>query len=118
MLGRGLIARPESCAPDRGGAPKAASWRDGLERAMRPMIQVFLAAGARKLAPVYAPGRLKQWLRRARPEFSGSAAMFDAARGKRLRRLDELVARAIAGACVERLRRDLYRAPGKDEDRG
>ncbi|WP_371366046.1 tRNA dihydrouridine synthase [Pseudomonas sp. QL9] len=61
MLGRGLVSRPDL-------ARQIAAWRDGGE--VRPMawdevrvlLDDFWRQARRKLAPRYAPGRLKQWL--------------------------------------------------------
>ena len=95
MLGRGLIARPDL-------ARQIAAAREGREltpmgwNELRPMIQDFWRQVRRKLAPVYAPGRLKQWLRALGRNFPEAAAMFDAARRESdCGVLDELVGREL-----------------------
>lgn len=61
MLGRGLVSRPDL-------ARQIAAWRDGCEIVPMPWVEVrvllddFWRQARRKLAPRYAPGRLKQWL--------------------------------------------------------
>lgn len=61
MLGRGLVSRPDL-------ARQIAAWRDGREVVPMPWSEVrvllddFWRQARRKLAPRYAPGRLKQWL--------------------------------------------------------
>ena len=61
MLGRGLVSRP-------GLARQIAAWRDGGEirempwSELLPLLRDFWLQARRKLAPRYAPGRLKQWL--------------------------------------------------------
>lgn len=61
MLGRGIVARPDlarQIAAAREGRDIAPmSWAELL-----PVIQDFWMQVRRKLAPAYAPGRLKQWV--------------------------------------------------------
>lgn len=61
MLGRGLVSRPDlarQIAAVRAGLPvQEMSWQELL-----PLISDFWRQARRKLAPRYAPGRLKQWL--------------------------------------------------------
>ena len=61
MLGRGLVSR-------RDLARQIAAWREGREvrpmpwHEVRVLLDDFWRQARRKLAPRYAPGRLKQWL--------------------------------------------------------
>lgn len=61
MLGRGLVSRPDlalQIAAARAGRPVVEmSWYE-----LQPLLQDFWRQARRKLAPRYAPGRLKQWL--------------------------------------------------------
>lgn len=61
MLGRGLVSRPDlalQIAAEKQGCELAPmSWS-----AFLPLLQDFWLQARRKLAPRYAPGRLKQWL--------------------------------------------------------
>ncbi len=61
MLGRGLVSRPDlarQIATARAGQEVVPmSWCELL-----PLLQDFWLQARRKLAPRYAPGRLKQWL--------------------------------------------------------
>jgi tRNA-dihydrouridine synthase C len=61
MLGRGLVSRPDLArqivAEKQGAYLSPMTWEDFL-----PLLQDFWMQARRKLAPRYAPGRLKQWL--------------------------------------------------------
>ncbi|KTT40820.1 tRNA-dihydrouridine synthase C [Pseudomonas oryzihabitans] len=61
MLGRGLVSRPDLArqiaAATRGEAVQPLAWPAILE-----LLRRFWLLARRKLAPRYAPGRLKQWL--------------------------------------------------------
>lgn len=61
MLGRGLVSRPDLArqivAARRGQALAEMSWDD-----FNPMLADFWRQARGKIAPRYAPGRLKQWL--------------------------------------------------------
>jgi len=91
MLGRGLIARPDL-------AHQIAAARDGREwtpmgwAQLRPLVQDFWWQARRKLAPGYAPGRLKQWLRALARNYPEAAALFAATRRETdCRRLDAMI---------------------------
>jgi tRNA-dihydrouridine synthase C len=61
MLGRGLVSRPDlarQIAAARHGDDLAPLDWQGLQ----PLLREFWQLARRKLAPRYAPGRLKQWL--------------------------------------------------------
>ncbi|MBT8764720.1 tRNA dihydrouridine synthase [Metapseudomonas boanensis] len=61
MLGRGLVSRPDLArqiaAARAGRQVQEMGWSEFL-----PLLQDFWIQARRKLAPRYAPGRLKQWL--------------------------------------------------------
>ncbi len=61
MLGRGLVSRPDLArqiaAVRAGETPEEMSWAE-----FQPLLRDFWRQARRKLAPRYAPGRLKQWL--------------------------------------------------------
>lgn len=61
MLGRGLVSRPDLArqiaAATRGATVQPLEWPAILE-----LLRRFWLLARRKLAPRYAPGRLKQWL--------------------------------------------------------
>jgi tRNA-dihydrouridine synthase C len=79
MLGRGLIARPDL-------ARQIAAARDGREHVpmgwaeLRPLVIDFWQQARRKLAPGYAPGRLKQWLKALARNYPEAAALFQQVR--------------------------------------
>jgi tRNA-dihydrouridine synthase C len=79
MLGRGLIARPDLAlqiaAVHDGRALAPLGWAELL-----PMVQDFWGQARRKLAPGYAPGRLKQWLRALARNYADAAELFQATR--------------------------------------
>lgn len=61
MLGRGLVARPDLAlqirAASAGQEVKPLGWN-----VIQPLVEDFWWQARRKLAPLAAPGRLKQWL--------------------------------------------------------
>lgn len=61
MLGRGLVSRPDLALQiadyQRGIAPAEMGWES-----LQPYLLDFWRQARNKLAPRYAPGRLKQWL--------------------------------------------------------
>lgn len=75
MLGRGLVSRPDLAlqiaAAVRGEETTAQSWAEIL-----PRVQRFWVMAQRKLAPRYAPGRLKQWLGMLTRSYPEAAALF------------------------------------------
>jgi tRNA-dihydrouridine synthase C len=79
MLGRGLVARPDL-------ARQIAAVRHGCEvlpmtwSELFPLVQDFWRQERIKLAPCYAPGRLKQWLVWLGRSYSEAAVLFAAAR--------------------------------------
>ncbi|MDR6177749.1 tRNA-dihydrouridine synthase C [Pseudomonas sp. SORGH_AS 211] len=75
MLGRGLVSRPDLAlqiaAAVRGEETVPQSWVEIL-----PRVQRFWSMAQRKLAPRYAPGRLKQWLGMLTRSYPEAAALF------------------------------------------
>jgi tRNA-dihydrouridine synthase C len=75
MLGRGLVSRPDLAlqiaAAVRGEETVPQSWTEIL-----PRVQRFWSMAQRKLAPRYAPGRLKQWLGMLTRSYPEAAALF------------------------------------------
>ncbi len=75
MLGRGLVSRPDLAlqiaASVRGEEATPQSWAEIL-----PLVQRFWLMAQRKLAPRYAPGRLKQWLGMLTRSYPEAAALF------------------------------------------
>lgn len=82
MLGRGLVARPDL-------ALLIAAARDGVARSpmgwneLLPFVQDFWAQVRCKLAPRYAPGRLKQWLAALSRNYPQAEALFAQIRRER-----------------------------------
>ena len=78
MLGRGLVSRPDlarQIAAARAGAEVVPmSWEELL-----PLLRDFWLQARRKLAPRYAPGRLKQWLAMLTRSYPEAVALFAAA---------------------------------------
>lgn len=75
MLGRGLVSRPDLArqiaAARRGEEPQPMSWAE-----LQPLLQDFWLQARRKLAPRYAPGRLKQWLAMLTRSYPEAVALF------------------------------------------
>jgi tRNA-dihydrouridine synthase C len=94
MLGRGLIARPDLArqiaAVRAGDEPVPMAWRE-----VHPLLTEFWRQVRIKLAPAYAPGRLKQWLRALSRNYREAALLFDTIRRESdCAKLDEAVALA------------------------
>ncbi len=105
MLGRGLIARPDL-------ARQIAAAREGREAApmgwaeMTPLLQDFWRQVRRKLAPRFAPGRLKQWLNWLGRSYPEAAALFVAVRRESdCAKLDQLL-QSLAPAPTADLHQD------------
>ena len=75
MLGRGLVSRPDLArqiaAARAGGEVVPMRWDELL-----PLLQDFWQQARRKLAPRYAPGRLKQWLAMLTRSYPEAVALF------------------------------------------
>ncbi|MDG1581813.1 tRNA-dihydrouridine synthase [Pseudomonas sp. GOM6] len=75
MLGRGLVSRPDlarQIAAARAGQEVVPmSWGE-----LHPLLQDFWLQARRKLAPRYAPGRLKQWLAMLTRSYPEAVALF------------------------------------------
>ena len=102
MLGRGLIARPDLArqiaAAHEGRTVVPMSWAEVV-----PLLQAFWQMVCAKLAPGYAPGRLKQWLIWLARSYPEAAVLFSAVR----RELDcgrlDVVVNNLSCATVERM---------------
>ncbi|MCY1450258.1 tRNA-dihydrouridine(16) synthase [compost metagenome] len=97
MLGRGLVSRPDL-------ARQIAAWREGREvEELRwddclPLLRDFWRQARNKLAPRYAPGRLKQWLGMLTRSYPEAAELFAVVRRENdCGRLDQL----LLGECLE-----------------
>ncbi|MCY1396737.1 tRNA-dihydrouridine(16) synthase [compost metagenome] len=97
MLGRGLVSRPDL-------ARQIAAWRDGREiEEMRwdeclTLLRDFWRQARNKLAPRYAPGRLKQWLGMLTRSYPEAVELFAVVRrDSDCERLDQL----LLGECLE-----------------
>ena len=91
MLGRGLVARPDlarQIAAARAGQELAPlSWSE-----LQPLLQDFWQQARRKIAPRYAPGRLKQWLAMLTRSYPEAVTLFAAMRRENdCERLDALL---------------------------
>src|SRR5690606_31523832 len=79
MLGRGLVARPDLArqiaAAAAGHAYAPMSWE-----ALLPFVQDYWRQVRAKLAPRFAPGRIKQWLKALSRSYPQAATLFDALR--------------------------------------
>ncbi|MCC6076800.1 tRNA dihydrouridine synthase [Pseudomonas sp. GCM10022188] len=79
MLGRGLVSRPDLArqiaAASAGREPDPLGWDD-----LQPLLQLFWRKARQKLAPRYAPGRLKQWLAMLTRSYPEAQALFDGIR--------------------------------------
>jgi tRNA-dihydrouridine synthase C len=75
MLGRGLVSRPDLArqiaAARRGETVTEMTWDELL-----PLLRDFWLQARRKLAPRYAPGRLKQWLGMLTRSYPEAVALF------------------------------------------
>ncbi|HUP93035.1 MAG TPA: tRNA-dihydrouridine synthase [Solimonas sp.] len=75
MLGRGLVARPDLAlqihAAQVGRDYRPMGWAE-----LQPLVQGFWRQVRAKLAPQYAPGRLKQWLIWLARNYPEAAALF------------------------------------------
>lgn len=91
MLGRGLVSRPDlarQIAAARGGREVLPmSWDE-----LTPLLQDFWLQARRKLAPRYAPGRLKQWLAMLTRSYPEAVALFaEVRRENDCERIDRLL---------------------------
>lgn len=75
MLGRGLVSRPDLArqiaAAKAGELVTPMTWD-----ALQPLLQDFWLQARRKLAPRYAPGRMKQWLGMLSLSYPEAMALF------------------------------------------
>ncbi|MWV18206.1 tRNA dihydrouridine(16) synthase DusC [Pseudomonas sp. L-22-4S-12] len=97
MLGRGLVARPDLArqiaAARAGHSVVPMSWDELL-----PLLRDFWLQARRKIAPRYAPGRLKQWLAMLTRSYPEAVSLFAAMRRENdCERLDRLLAAAAGG---------------------
>lgn len=91
MLGRGLVSRPDLArqiaAARAGGEVVPMRWDELL-----PLLQDFWLQARRKLAPRYAPGRLKQWLAMLTRSYPEAVTLFaEMRRENDCERLDALL---------------------------
>ena len=91
MLGRGLVSRPDlarQIAAARAGHDVVPmSWGE-----LQPLLQDFWLQARRKLAPRYAPGRLKQWLAMLTRSYPEAVALFaEVRRENDCERIDQLL---------------------------
>lgn len=91
MLGRGLVAKPdlarEIAASKKGEAFVPMTWNE-----LFPFVQDFWRQERIKLAPCYAPGRLKQWLVWLGRNYAEAATLFDTVRRETdCEKLDQLL---------------------------
>lgn len=98
MLGRGLVSRPDL-------ARQIAAARDGRDvlpmtwAELLPLIRDFWRQARRKLAPRYAPGRLKQWLAMLTRSYPEAVLLFaELRREQDCARIDHLL-----GVCTRAL---------------
>lgn len=92
MLGRGLVSRPglarQIAAVRAGEQPGEMSWSE-----LQPLLLDFWQQARRKLAPRYAPGRLKQWLAMLTRTYPEASALFaEIRREQDCERIDHLLA--------------------------
>jgi len=91
MLGRGLVSRPDlarQIAAARAGEDVVPMGWDEL----LPLLRDFWRQARRKLAPRYAPGRLKQWLAMLTRSYPQAVALFaEVRRENDCARLDALL---------------------------
>lgn len=91
MLGRGLVSRPDLArqiaAAQAGQEVVAMCWDELL-----PLLQDFWRQARRKLAPRYAPGRLKQWLAMLTRSYPEAVVLFaEVRRENDCQRIDQLL---------------------------
>lgn len=91
MLGRGLVSRPDlalQIAATRAGREvEPMGWKE-----LQPLLTEFWLLARRKIAPRYAPGRLKQWLGMLSRSYPQGAELFAAIRRENdCTRLDALL---------------------------
>lgn len=76
MIGRGLVAKPDlarQIAQARAGETVTPwTWAE-----LHPLLVSFWAQACLKLKPLYAPGRLKQWLSMLRQNYPQAAMLFE-----------------------------------------
>lgn len=91
MLGRGLVSRPDL-------ARQIAAARAGVEvlpmtwDELLPLLRDFWQQARRKLAPRYAPGRLKQWLAMLTRSYPEAVVLFaEVRRENDCERIDRLI---------------------------
>lgn len=100
MLGRGLVSRPDLArqiaAAGRGQAVPEMSWEE-----FQPMLADFWNQARGKIAPRYAPGRLKQWLALLTRNYPQAAALFsDLRRENDCERIDRLLGVDSQAVCA------------------
>jgi len=96
MLGRGLVSCPDLAlqiaAARRGEVRQPDGWREVL-----PLLLEFWRQARNKIAPRYAPGRLKQWLAQLSRNYPQAAALFATLRRETdCERIDALLAQPVA----------------------
>lgn len=98
MLGRGLVARPDLArqiaAARAGQVVEPMGWDELL-----PYLRDFWRQARRKLAPRYAPGRLKQWVAMLTRSYPEAVLLFEAIRRESdCERIDALLGVSSAAA--------------------
>lgn len=98
MLGRGLVSRPDlarQIAHARAGQlPEPMTWAE-----LWPLLQRFWRLARAKLAPRYAPGRIKQWIAMLTRSYPEAQTLFDNIRRENdCECLDQLFAASAAPA--------------------
>ena len=96
MLGRGLVSRPDLArqiaAARAGQVVEPMSWEEFM-----PLLQDFWLQARGKIAPRYAPGRLKQWLAMLTRSYPQAVTLFAATRRETdCARLDALLGLPVA----------------------
>lgn len=91
MLGRGLVSRPDLArqiaAAQAGRAPEPLKWCE-----VQQLVKEFWLCARQRIAPRYAPGRLKQWLGMLARSYPEAAALFaELRRENDCVRLDDLL---------------------------
>ncbi len=100
MLGRGLVSCPDLArqiaAAQAGSMPAPLAWGD-----VRLLVGEFWRRARQRIAPRYAPGRLKQWLGMLARTYPQAAALFaELRRENDCVRLDLLLGTERGGAAV------------------